>query len=123
MSKPQLKSKSFKEVIDKSIEVSEQFPTKYDVRDHFMDLVEEVGELSQALQISSGRKVTNDLNKQRNKEDVIDAICDSMFELIRLAHKLDIDLEGEYLKVMDHLQSRLDSGEFKTNNREVEDEK
>ncbi len=103
----------FKELIAKTKQVASQFPRQYDERDHFIDLVEEVGELAQAMQISSGRKSTNVDSKRRTKEDVVDALCDVLFELIRLAGKMNIDLEQEYIKVLKHIQSRIGRGEFK----------
>ena len=101
------------DLISETMRVYQMFPNKYDERDSYMDLVEEVGELSQAMQISSGRKHTNDPKKQRNQEDVEDAICDVLFQLIRLADQLGVDLEEEYPKVLKHIEKRLNSGEFK----------
>ena len=112
MSSKQRTKITFDEIVKKTAEVSDQFPQKYDLRDHFIDLVEEVGELAQALQISEGRKKTNDPRKQRSRDDVVDAMCDVMFELIRIAEMQKIDLGEEYMKTMDHIQSRIDNGEF-----------
>ena len=102
----------FRDLVEKTLEIGGQFPKKYDVRDHFMDLVEEVGELAQAMQISSGRKLTRDPAKRRDRGDVVDAVCDILFELIRLADKLNIDLEKEYPEVLEHIKGRIDRGEF-----------
>lgn len=103
-----------KKIIEKTRQISKQFPQKYDTRDHFIDLVEEVGELAQALMISTGRKRTNDPAKQRDIEDVKDALCDVLFELIRLSDDLGIDLEAEYVKTLEQIQERIDKGEFST---------
>ena len=102
----------FQDLIQKTRELEAKFPNRYDTRDHFMDLVEEVGELSQALQISSGRKTTTVVAKQRMQEDVVDALCDVLFELIRLSDKLGVDLEAEYLNVLNHIHDRIERGEF-----------
>lgn len=109
----------FRQIIDKTLTLSEGFGAKYEERDHLIDLMEEVGELAQALQISSGRKITNDPAKQRTQEDVSDALCDVLFEVIRLADKRGVDLEAEYLKTLDHIQSRMDKGEFAAKARGV----
>src|SRR4030042_4481974 len=96
----------FSEVIRRTIEVGKRFPKQYDERDHLIDLVEEVGELAQAMQISSGRKLTNDMAKQRTRDDVMDGVCDVLFELIRLADALPIDLEKENPKILRQIEER-----------------
>lgn len=103
---------SFQDIIQKTRELDAKFPNRYDARDHFIDLVEEVGELAQAMQIAGGRKMTTLAAKQRGREDVVDAICDVLFELIRLSDKLGVDLEAEYLNVLKHIQGRIEKGEF-----------
>jgi NTP pyrophosphatase (non-canonical NTP hydrolase) len=103
---------SFQELVDRTNEISRSFPRQYDTRDHLIDLVEEVGELAQAMQISLGRKYSNDPIKQKTKEDVVDALGDILFEVIRLARIQDIDLVEEYPKILDQLEARVKSGEF-----------
>lgn len=68
--------------------------------------------MAQAMQITSGRKLTNNPIKQRYREDVVDAVCDVLFELIRLADTLHIDLEKEYPKVLQSIAARIKKGEF-----------
>lgn len=93
--------------------MDKKFPKSYkDELEHFMDLVEEVGELSQALMIASGRKVTTVDSKKRTHEDVVDALCDVQFQLIRIAHHLGVDLHEEYPKVLDQIERRIAAGEF-----------
>lgn len=104
---------SFRDLIEETMNLDRQFPIRYSTQDHFMDMVEEVGELSQAMQISSGRKVTAVVQKQRTQEDVVDGLCDVLFELIRLAEKLGVKLDQEYPKVLQQIKERVEKGEFK----------
>lgn len=103
---------TLKQLIKDTNEVAERFPKKFGKRDNFIDLVEEVGELAQAIMISEGWKTTNDPSKQRTIEDVKDALGDVMFQIIRIAEQYEVDLAEEYPKVLAHLRGRLDSGEF-----------
>jgi len=103
---------TFRQIIELTKEVESRFPNRYGKRQSFMDLVEEVGELSQAMMISEGWKVTNDPAKRRTIEDVKDAVCDVLFEVIRIAEMYEIDLSEEYPKVLAQIAERLDRGEF-----------
>lgn len=97
---------------EKTRKLAQGFGVKFDVRDYLLDLVEEVGELSQAIQIESGRKITNDPSKARTRADVVDGLCDVMFDLIMLAEKYEIDMGEKYEQMLLSLQERIDSGEF-----------
>ncbi len=103
---------TLRQLADQTMKIDKQFPNQYDENESFLDLVEEVGELAQAMMISSGRKLTNDPKKVRTHEDVVDALCDVFFQLIRLADKHGVDLSVEYPKVLQHIQGRMDAGEF-----------
>lgn len=85
---------------------------KYDKRSRLIDLVEEVGELAQAIHIVEGFKKTNDPKKSKTKEDVADAICDILYELILLAKDYQLDLPQEYQEMLVRLNERVDNGEF-----------
>ncbi|GEM_PF-6576706 len=106
------RDKSLRELIDETAELERVFANKYDARDQYMDLVEEVGELSQAMQITAGRKHTNDPAKRRTQEDVVDALCDVMFQVLRLSRHLGVDLPAEYEKVLERIKERSRRGEF-----------
>lgn len=88
------------------------FKKRFDKRDRVLDLVEEVGELVQAMQIVEKRKLTNDPQKQKTKEDIADGLADVMYDLILLADKYEIDLGNEYLEMLESLNKRLRKGEF-----------
>lgn len=104
-----------KKLIDKTLKLSNEFASRgntYDKRSRIIDLVEEIGELAQAVHIVEGYKFTNNPAKQKSVEDVADGICDILYELILLSLDYDIDLEAEYQKMIDHLSYRVRTGEF-----------
>jgi len=108
----QTKVHTFQELIDRTNRVSEMFPKQYDERDCLIDLMEEVGELAQAIQISLGRKYSRDPLKQKTAADVADALGDILFEVLRIAELMDVNLAEEYSQVLDRLVMRLEAGEF-----------
>jgi len=101
-----------KKLIDKTRGVAEKFPRTMGVEERFIDLVEEVGELAQAVLITRGKKYTKNPAKQRTVEDVADALCDVLFNLIVLADEYDLNLEEEYLAMLTRLQKRIEAKEF-----------
>ena len=104
--------KSLLELVERTKKVSSGFPNKYDKRSRLIDLVEEVGELAQAVHIVEGFKKTNDPAKTKTKVDVADAICDILYELVLLADDYSIDLEMEYVEMLGRLEKRIKEGEF-----------
>lgn len=103
---------SFQELIEMTRHVNATFEHQMDARDRMLDLVEEVGELAQALLIVEGRKKTNDPAKQKTKEDIADALCDVLYNLIILSQDYKLDLPSEYQAMLDRLQVRVAQGEF-----------
>lgn len=104
-----------KQIIQKTFEVSREFDNRgafYDKKERVLDLVEEVGELAQAVLIVEGVKHTNDPKKQKTVADIKDALSDCLFALVHIAKDYDADLFEEYSKMLDRLKARLDSGEF-----------
>lgn len=99
-------------LIEKTKELSAKFPSQYDKRSRLIDLMEEVGELAQAVHIVEGFKKTNDPAKVRTVEDVADGLCDVLYELILLARDYELDLEQEYSQMLTRLEKRLEGGEF-----------
>lgn len=102
----------FDEIIAKTTTLNNKFPNKFDKRDRFIDLIEEAGELAQAIQIHDKRKFTNNPSKQKTIEDVADALCDVMYDIILLSRDYEVSLEQEYLIMLDRLEERLKKGEF-----------
>lgn len=76
--------------------------------EHFMiDLVEEIGELANALLVERGHKFSS-----RQKTELDDAFFDVLFDLILLAESLDVDLDTAFKNGISEFEKRLDSGEF-----------
>ncbi len=72
-----------------------------------LDLVEEVGELANSILVKEGFK-----NKKRAKADLVDSVCYVLFDLYMIAEHYGIDVEKEYLKVLEQLKERIKDGEF-----------
>lgn len=70
-------------------------------------LMEEVGELSNAILVKEGLKHQN-----RKKADLPDSICDVLFNLFIIAEYYHVDLEKEYLKVLQKFQERIRKGDI-----------
>lgn len=111
----------FESLISQTQELNSKFPNRYDKRSHLIDLMEEVGELAQAIHIVEGYKHTNNINKAKTVDDIADAVCDCMYELILLASEYKLDLPQEYQDMLYRLKKRLNQGEF--NREENNDEK
>lgn len=79
--------------------------------EHFMlDLVEEVGELSNALLVERGHKF-----RSRQKSSLEDAFFDVLFDLFLLAESLEIDLDLAFERGLSDLKRRIEEGEFDEN--------
>jgi NTP pyrophosphatase (non-canonical NTP hydrolase) len=82
-------------------------PPKWEVHQRFVDLVEEVGELANAIQTEEGYK-----SKSRKKSDLVDSICDVLYEIFSIAAFYNIDLDKEYPKVLKEIDGRRKKGDF-----------
>jgi len=80
---------------------------KWGVYQRFSDLIEEVGELANAIQVKEGWKT-----KKRSKLEVVNSICDVLYELLLIADYFDVNLEREYPKVLEEIDKRRKKGEF-----------
>jgi len=76
-------------------------------REFFLDLVEEVGELANAVMCELGDKFAH-----RRKADLGDSFFDVLFDLFLLADALGVDLDAEWEKGIELFEKRLDEGEF-----------
>lgn len=99
-------------LIQQTKKIAKQFPHQYTKQDRLLDAVEEMGELAQALLIVEKIKTTNDPIKQRTVDDIADALCDVLFNLILLADDYAIDYPTKYQQMLAQLQQRLKQGEF-----------
>ena len=102
---------SLKDLIKKSKKISKQFPKKFqwDGKERFIDLVEEVGELANAILVYEKNKPKRTLFKGNS---VVDALCDILIDVLLLADSYGIDLDAEYPKMLKRLKRRIKKGEF-----------
>ena len=76
-------------------------------QERFIDLVEEVGELANAMLAERGAK-----HEKRKKADIDDSLCDILFNLIVLADNYGIDLKEAYHRMLDELEERIRNRDF-----------
>lgn len=80
---------------------------KWKAHNNFAAMVEEVGELANAIQVKEGFK-----SKKRKKAEIVDSICDILYELFRIAKWYKIDLDKGYPLVLKQIDKRRLNGEF-----------
>jgi NTP pyrophosphatase (non-canonical NTP hydrolase) len=100
-------SKTFKQLVDEALEAGKQFPNKWDLKTHYIDLVEEVGELGNAILIDSGSK-----SEKRRRAQLQDSFADILFQLIQTADEAGIDLEASLVQMLAGLQARQEKREY-----------
>ena len=98
-----------KKLIERTKEISKRFPRQWKKGTRFVDLVEEVGELANAILVEEGEKPKQVLHKGNS---VADALCDLLFDVFLLAEEYGLDLPEEYIKMLERLEERLAEGEF-----------
>ncbi|MDP2649643.1 MAG: MazG nucleotide pyrophosphohydrolase domain-containing protein [bacterium] len=88
-----MKKLTLNQAIKETIKVASKFPNKkeWQVHNNFAAMVEEVGELANAIQVEEGFK-----SKKRKKSEIADSICDILYELFRIAKWYKIDLDKKY---------------------------
>ncbi|MBN2330379.1 MAG: hypothetical protein JXC85_01060 [Candidatus Aenigmarchaeota archaeon] len=101
----------FKEAQKKSNAVNRKFmlARKMEWKPEVMltDMAEEVGELANAILVDRGFK-----SKNRKRAEIIDSLCDIMFDIFMIADFYGVDLGREYGRVLKIMAERIDSGEF-----------
>ncbi len=96
------------EAVKSTKEVSEAMPgEKWGIYQRFNDLVEEVGELANAIQVKEGWKTKN-----RAKSDLVDSVCDVLYSIFSVAATYNIDLDKEYPEVLKQIDERRQKGDF-----------
>lgn len=105
----EMKTLSLNEHKDATWKVTSKMPRNksWSIHNRFAELVEEVGELANAIQTDEGFK-----SKKRKKSEVVDSVCDVMFEIFNIASFYKVDLDNEYPKVLKQIDDRRKSGEF-----------
>lgn len=99
--------KSFKQLQEAVRELSVRFPNKWDEKTHFVNLIEEMGELGNALLIKNGDKST-----KRKRAEYEDSFADIFFSFIMMANDCDVDLEKVLTTMLDELKVRIDNDEY-----------
>jgi NTP pyrophosphatase (non-canonical NTP hydrolase) len=102
-----------KQIQQKTIEIQKTFPIQFDKRDLIIDLTEEVGELAQAMLIVEKRKYSNNPSKQKTKADIANALSDILFDLLVLAQEYELDMDTEYVIVLEEMRGRIKRGNLK----------
>lgn len=105
----------FDQLIEKTKKIDRMFKKRLDKRDRMLDMVEEVGELAQAMLVMEKRKITNDPAKRRTKKRLADALADVLYDLILISEDYQVDLGAEYRKMLVELEKRIKKGEFNEN--------
>lgn len=77
------------------------------IHTRFVELVEEMGELANAIQTEEGFK-----SKKRKKSDITNSVCDILFQILMIADYYKIDLDKEYPLVLDEIDERNKNGDF-----------
>ncbi len=72
-----------------------------------IDLMEEVGELSNAILVKESYK-----RNKRKKAELDDSLADVLYDLIILSINYGIDLDKEYKEMLDRLEKRVKKGKF-----------
>lgn len=103
---------SFKKLTQESKKIARNFPRKFQWKgkERLIDLMEEVGELANAILVYEKNKPKKVLFKGNS---IADALCDILFDLLLLADYYGIDLGEEYPQMLERLRERIKKGEFK----------
>ena len=96
-----------KKIIKKTLNVSKKFPKEMGKEARFVDLVEEVGELANAILITEGHK-----SRKCARAEVADSLADILYNLIVLADLYGVDLENETEVMLKRLEKRIKKKEF-----------
>ena len=100
-------SKTLRQLMTEVIEAGEKFPNKWDLKTYYVDLVEEVGELGNAVLIETGSK-----SRKRQRSELKDSFADIFFVLILMANKAGIDLEAVLRQMLLELKVRQENKDY-----------
>lgn len=100
---------SLNEHRDRTERVTSRIPQNkpWTIHNRMVELMEEVGELSNAIQTDEGFK-----SKKRKKSELVDSVCDVLFEVLNIAAHYKVDLDTQYPKVLKQIDDRRKSGQF-----------
>ena len=108
---------NLEDLTKKTKKISQKFPKKYQwtQKERYIDLVEEVGELANAILVYEKHKPQRVLHRGNS---IADALCDILFDLLLLADYYHLDLDEEYLEMLEKLEKRIKDGEFKEQDKQ-----
>ena len=103
-----MKQNTLNQTMEETKKVASKMPSEHwKIHNRFTELVEEVGELANAIQTDEGFK-----SKKRKKSEITDSVCDVLFELLLIADHYKIDLDKKYPAVLKQIDERRKKGEF-----------
>ncbi len=104
-----MKAKNLNTYTKQTAEIAAKMRNKkeWSAHNRFVELVEEVGELANAIQTEEGYK-----SIKRKKSDITNSVCDILFELLLIADHYNIDLDKEYPEVLKEIDDRRKNGDF-----------
>ena len=101
----------FSEITNKTIKTDSRFKIKFNKKQMLLDLIEQIGELSEALLWVDVAKEQQG-GEEKTEEDVANAMTDILYDLILLAELHGVDLEKEYLKTLKEIDRRFKNNEY-----------
>ncbi|MBL7159724.1 hypothetical protein ISS85_04565 [Candidatus Microgenomates bacterium] len=96
-----------KKLINEVLKVNKKFPQAMSKEGRFIDLVEEVGELANAILVTEKHK-----SKKCMRAEIADSFADILYDLIVLADLYELDLEEEIKAMLKRLEKRIKKKEF-----------
>jgi len=100
--------KTLRQLIKQTKKITKKFPDPHwKAETRFVDLVEEIGELANAILVAEKRK-----SKKRQKAEIADSLCDCLWNIFILADIYGIDLDSEYQTVLKDVEKRISQGDF-----------
>ena len=91
------------EAIAETKKVKDKMPGKtWGIYQRLNDLVEETGELANAIQVKEGWKTKN-----RAKAELVNSVCDVLYSILLIAERYNLDLEKEYPSVLSEIEGQI----------------
>lgn len=100
-----------KKIVERAERISKLFPRMMSKEERFINLVEEIGELANAIAIKENHK-----SIKRKRSDLQDSFADVFYNLIILSSLYHIDLEEEINTMMNGLEQRIRNRDFDDEN-------
>ncbi|MFV2014613.1 MAG: hypothetical protein ACC656_04255 [Candidatus Heimdallarchaeota archaeon] len=102
-----MNEKTFRQLQEKARALFSRFPNRWDEKTCYVNLVEEIGELGNALLVKN-----KDKSIKRKRADFEDSFADILFSLIMMADESNVDLERSLSNMLEDLEVRLDNKEY-----------